>query len=98
MAFTLCSRDAAPLLSASAVQRPVLQSPHLHNGFLSFSLSLSVVCVSLECSCWFTNGKRMSGRRLPVKYRLGMVPEVLALPINGGSLKYLDWIKSSTKD
>ncbi|XP_050938286.1 protein CutA, chloroplastic isoform X2 [Cucumis melo] len=26
------------------------------------------------------------------------VPEVIALPINGGSLEYLEWIKSSTKD
>ncbi|XP_023545579.1 protein CutA, chloroplastic [Cucurbita pepo subsp. pepo] len=26
------------------------------------------------------------------------VPEVIALPINGGSMEYLEWIKSSTKD
>ncbi|KAM5575470.1 protein CutA, chloroplastic [Rosa sericea] len=26
------------------------------------------------------------------------VPEVIALPINAGSLNYLEWIKSSTKD
>lgn len=26
------------------------------------------------------------------------VPEVIALPINGGNLKYLEWIKNSTRE
>ncbi|XP_010272941.1 PREDICTED: protein CutA 1, chloroplastic-like isoform X2 [Nelumbo nucifera] len=26
------------------------------------------------------------------------VPEVIALPIKGGSLKYLEWLKNSTRD
>lgn len=26
------------------------------------------------------------------------VPEVIALPINGGNLKYLEWLKNSTRE